>query len=91
MNPTPALPQDPGDGTALPAVALLRAQLCRSAPTDMQTASVPGGAQSPAAVKDGGGEAEIREVTEVPGQPETMGMELQQAEGVIGPSTASGT
>lgn len=40
---------------------------------------------------DGGGETEMREVKEVPDQLETTGMELQQAEGVIGQSTASGT
>ncbi|XP_056872530.1 A-kinase anchor protein 7-like isoform X2 [Takifugu flavidus] len=48
--------------------------------------------KSPAVVRDemdGGGETEGREVKEVPDQLETIGMELQQAEGVIGQSTAS--
>ncbi|XP_056872536.1 A-kinase anchor protein 7 isoforms delta and gamma-like isoform X4 [Takifugu flavidus] len=58
----------------------------------MQTDSFSCGRKSPAVVRDemdGGGETEGREVKEVPDQLETIGMELQQAEGVIGQSTAS--
>lgn len=39
---------------------------------------------------DGGEQTESREVKEVLGQLETIRMELQQAEGVIGKSTGSG-
>lgn len=62
--------------------------------SDIQTASFSCGRKSPAVgidEMDGGGETEMREVKEVPDQLETIGMELQQAEGVIGQSTASGT
>lgn len=60
----------------------------------MQTDRFSCGRKSPAVVTDemdGGGETEMREVKEVPDQLETIGVELQQAEGVIGQSTASGT
>ncbi|TWW69006.1 A-kinase anchor protein 7 isoform gamma [Takifugu flavidus] len=71
-----------------------KTRFCRSPLTvsDMQTDSFSCGRKSPAVVRDemdGGGETEGREVKEVPDQLETIGMELQQAEGVIGQSTAS--
>lgn len=89
-------PDDGDDGNALTGVPLLQTRFCRSPLTvsDMQTDSFSCGRKSPAVVRDemdGGGETEGREVKEVPDQLETIGMELQQAEGVIAQSTASGT
>lgn len=59
----------------------------------MQTANISYGIMSTAVViegVDGGEQTESREVKEVLGQLETIRMELQQAEGVIGKSTESG-
>lgn len=59
----------------------------------MQTANITYGKKSTAVViedVDGGEQTESREVKELLGQLKTIGMELQQAEGVIGKSTGSG-
>lgn len=95
-------PDDSGDENVLTILFLFQTQFCPSRLTvcDTQTANISYGTMNiPVVIDDKGsgedvveqeGLTEIREVKEVLDQLETIRMEIQQAEGVMSKSPASG-